>query len=271
MSATPAIGFLSDYGLRDEFVGVCHGVIAQRCPQASVIDICHEVPRHDVRAGALMLAAALPYLPAGVALAVVDPGVGGARRALALRTAEQRILIGPDNGLLLAAAERLGGVTEAYDVSASDVAIRPMSATFHGRDLFAPLAAAAAAGTALASLGEGIAVDGLVRVAQPAAELRGSTLAVHVLRSDTFGNLALDASPRQLQALGLARGSEVTVTAAGREHTARYAGAFAEVPAGALLLYEDSQGALALAVNLGSAARLLGPETLGAELLLGAA
>ena len=147
MTAVPLITFLSDYGPWDEFVGVCHAVIARRCPSARVIDLGHGVPRHDVRAGALALRAALRYTPAGVHLAVVDPGVGGERRAVAARVAlGQRILVGPDNGLLAVAAEELGGVVEAVDISDSPECLRPISATFHGRDVFAPVAAALADG-----------------------------------------------------------------------------------------------------------------------------
>jgi len=269
VSTGPAIGFLSDYGLRDEFVGVCHGVIASRCPAARVIDICHEVPRHDVRGGALMLAAALAHLPAGVALAVVDPGVGSTRRALALRTGTgDRVLVGPDNGLLLPAAERLGGVAEAFDVSAAPVALRPLSPTFHGRDLFAPVAAALAAGVEPDRLGERIPAERLERLELASAELRAGTLVAHVLRVDTFGNLALDALPAQLERIGVGSCSEVAVRAHAGEHRARYVRCFADVPAGALLLYEDSRQALALAVNLGSAADRLGADALAGELLL---
>src|SRR6478752_7327665 len=137
----PLITFLSDYGHLDEFVGVCHGVIARRCPAARVIDITHAIPAYDVRAGAIALADALPYMPPGVHLSVVDPQVGasdqGARRALALRTrAEDRLLVGPDNGLLALAAARFGGVAQAVEINASPERLQPVSHTFHGRDLF---------------------------------------------------------------------------------------------------------------------------------------
>ena len=143
----PVITFLSDYGQLDEFVGVCHGVMARRCPSARVIDLTHAIPRHDVRSGAIVLRSALPFLPAGVHLAVVDPGVSAigrhARRAVAIRTVEQdHVLVGPDNGLLMPAAERLAGVAEAVDIGESPERLRPVSRTFHGRDIFAPVAAA---------------------------------------------------------------------------------------------------------------------------------
>jgi S-adenosylmethionine hydrolase len=259
----PVITFLSDYGLLDEFVGVCHGVIARRAPAARVIDLTHAIPRHDVRAGATVLAAAVPFLPAGVHLAVVDPGVGASgtqgRRAVALRTAgEDRLLVGPDNGLLMPAAERLGGVSDAADVSASPERLEPVSRTFHGRDIFAPVAAALAAGAALGEVGDPLEVTELRGLALPSARIADGALAAHVLRADAFGNLVLDASAAQLHALGTRTGGLLSVEHAGRSHGARYAWTFADVAPGELLLYEDAQRMLALAVNRGSAAELLG-------------
>jgi S-adenosyl-L-methionine hydrolase (adenosine-forming) len=263
MTRTPVITFLSDYGLEDEFVGVCHGVIARRCPAARVIDITHGIPPQDVRAGALALAAALPYMPAGVHLAVVDPGVGErgatARRALALRTAPQeRLLVGPDNGLLLPAAERVGRVEAAVEISRSPERAPIVSRTFHGRDLFAPVAAALAAGAPLEEMGSPLDTATLRRIEVPVAEVRDGELHARVLMSDRFGNLVLDASPAQLAQIEASEGSALTVRSAGRAHDARLAGAFADVPAGELLVYEDAQRMVAIAVNLGSAAELLG-------------
>ena len=262
MHAPLPISFLSDYGHADEFVGVCHGVIALRCPEARVIDLSHAVPRHDVRAGALILRASLPYLPAGVHLAVVDPGVGavgpGARRALALRTvADERLLVGPDNGLLMLAAEDRGGVAEAVDIGASPVRLRPVSRTFHGRDIFAPVAAALAAGAPLQALGEPLDAASLRRVELPEARAGDGCLTVHVVHADAYGNLVLDAAPAQLAAL-CRQGSELRVLSGASGHPARWVDAFADVAAGELLLYEDARGSLALAVNRGSAAELLG-------------
>jgi S-adenosylmethionine hydrolase len=261
----PVITFLSDYGLEDEFVGVCHGVIARRCPHARVIDLTHGIPAHDVRYGALVLAAALPFLPAGVHLAVVDPGVGvsgeHARRALALRTQqEQRLLVGPDNGLLMLAAERLGGAVEAVEVSDSPERAPTLSRTFHGRDVFAPVSAALAAGVPLAAVGDALPVGELERLSLPAARIGDGALFTHVLHSDRFGNLVLDASPAQLAEVGARAGASVTVRHAGGAHRARCAGTFAEVPVGELIIYTDAQQMLALAVNQGSAAELLGAQ-----------
>jgi S-adenosylmethionine hydrolase len=257
----PVITFLSDYGLRDEFVGVCHGVMLRRCPDARVVDITHGIDRHDVRTGALTLAAALAYAPTGVHLAVVDPGVGGERRAVALRVAdEDRLLVGPDNGLLMVAAERLGGVVEAVDVGHSPHRLEPVSATFHGRDLFAPVAAALAAGEPLGAAGEPIAVDSLTRLELPAARLEEGGVVAHVLGCDRFGNAVLDCTHDQLSQAGFQLGESVEVVAGDESWRARYARTFAEVEPGELLVYEDSQRMLALAVNRGSAVDRLALE-----------
>src|SRR5947209_6753044 len=165
--SAPVITFLSDYGLEDDFVGVCHAVIASLCPAARVIDLTHGVGRQDVRSGALILEQALPYLPIGVHLAVVDPDVGAERRAVALRSGDDRVLVGPDNGLLSLAAERAGGVIEAVDIAQSQFRLEPVSATFHGRDIFAPVAAAVARGVPLAEVGDACDPDRLVRLTLP--------------------------------------------------------------------------------------------------------
>ncbi|MEX2253522.1 MAG: SAM-dependent chlorinase/fluorinase, partial [Thermoleophilaceae bacterium] len=144
------VTLLTDYGAEDEFVGVLHGVIRRACPEAQVIDITHGVPRYDVRRGAIVLRNTLPYMPAGVHLAVVDPQVGTERRAVALRCEDGRILVGPDNGLLSLAWEGCGGVELAVDVTRSPHRLEPVSATFHGRDVVAPVAAPLAAGAEVA-------------------------------------------------------------------------------------------------------------------------
>jgi len=256
------ITFLSDYGYHDEFVGVCHGVIARRCPQARVIDISHAIPRHDVRAGALVLADALPYVPAGVHLAVVDPEVGSSgrhtRRAVAARTLEEkRLLVGPDNGLLMLAAERLGGVVEAVEITRSRERLEPLSATFHGRDIFAPVAAALAAGEPLLAVGERLAVSELQPLTLPVARVLDGVLRAHVLRADQFGNLILDASAADIARAGLRLGAAVRVEIGGRSLPGRYVSTFADVPPDQLLLYVDATRMAALAVNRGSAAEHL--------------
>jgi len=253
------VTFLSDYGLDDDFVGVCHGVIARIAPAARVIDITHGIARHEVRSGAIVLARSLPYMPAGVHLAVVDPGVGSERRAVALRCAgdESRLLVGPDNGLLSLAAQRFGGVAEAVDVGASSLRLTPQSASFHGRDLFAPVAAHLAAGTPLERAGTALDPAQLVTLELPRAEASEAGLVAHVLHADRFGNVMLDARPEDLDAGGLRSATAVIVNGVRAAH----ARTFADVPPGGLLLYEDSYGALSLAINRGSALDALGLET----------
>jgi S-adenosyl-L-methionine hydrolase (adenosine-forming) len=258
MAARP-VTFLSDYGLADEFVGVVHGVIAGICPEARVIDLGHGVPRQDVQAGALMLARALPYLPVGVHLAVVDPEVGARRRAVALRTVEEgRLLVGPDNGLLMPAAERFGGVAEAVEISASPWRLEPLSATFHGRDVFAPVAARLACGAPLASAGTPLEPGELVVLAQTRARQEEDALVAHVVGIDTFGNALLDAAHDDLLERGLRLGDTLAARTERRRVRGVLARTFSDVLAGGLLVYEDSGGSLALAVNGGDAAALLG-------------
>ena len=252
----PVVTFLSDYGLEDDFVGVCHGVIGRIAPRVRVIDVTHGIERHDVRSGALVLRRALEFMPAGVDLAVVDPGVGGRRRAVALRCAEQgRLLVGPDNGLLMLAAERFGGVVEAVDVGASPLRLEPVSASFHGRDVFAPVAAHLATGdVSLTQAGEPLDVSELVALELPRPATTDGGVVAHALHADRYGNVVLDAGRAELADSGLRLGSPLTVN--GRR--ALYARTFGDVAAGELLLYEDGYRVLSLAVNRGSAREALG-------------
>jgi len=247
------VTLLTDFGRGDDFAGVCHGVILGICPSARVIDLTHGIPRHDVRRGALSLRNALPFVPVGVHLAVVDPGVGTARRGVALRCGDGRLLVGPDNGLLSLAWERLGGVAQAVDLARSSVRLEPVSPTFHGRDVFAPVAAHLAAGAALEQLGEHVDPAELARMELPSARSEGGVLVAHVLTIDSFGNVELDASRDELPP-----GRRVELeTPAGRFELAR-AETFAEVEPGGALLFEDSYGAVAVAVNQGHAGSLMG-------------
>jgi S-adenosylmethionine hydrolase len=253
------ITFLSDYGHADEFVGVCHAVISRIAPEARVVDLTHGVPRHQVRAAALILRNALPYTPPGVHLAVVDPEVGAERRAVALRTAEEdRLLVGPDNGLLTLAADRFGGAIEAVEVGRSPFRLEPVSATFHGRDVFAPVAAHLAAGAALAEAGEPLDPATLAALELPQPRQEDGALVAHVLAVDRFGNAALDIGHDDLAGTGLRLGRSVVLEAgAGRRRRAQYAVTFADVAPGELLVYEDAWRTLAVAVNRGDAAREL--------------
>jgi S-adenosylmethionine hydrolase len=256
----PIVTFLSDYGHVDDFVGVCHGVIAGIAPEARVIDITHGVGRHDVRGGALTLRNALPYMPVGVHLAVVDPEVGKERRAIAARAADDRLLVGPDNGLLSLAAERLGGVVEAVDIGRSGWRLEPVSATFHGRDIFAPVAAHLAAGSALGDAGDPCDPDELVQLELPRPRFENGEVVAHVLAVDRFGNVALDVTHDDLTESALRLGHRLELETGTDRYPGHFAVTFADVPSGELLVYEDAYRTLAIAVNRGSAAELLGAD-----------
>ncbi len=263
MAPAPTLTFLSDYGLSDDFVGICHGVIARICAEARVIDLSHGVPRHDVRAGALILRDALDYTPAGVTLAVVDPDVGAERRAVALAAADGRTFVGPDNGLLVPAAQRAGGIVQAVDIARSRFRLEPVSATFHGRDIFAPVAAHLAAGVPLGEAGDPLAPGDLIELKLPSAILEAGALVTHVLQVDRFGNLQLDAGHEQLEGTGLRLGHPVSVQSSAHGAEAdrvQYVRTFADVAKGELLLYEDARRRLALAVSHGDAASRLGMQ-----------
>ena len=259
------ISFLSDYGLADEFVGLVHGVMAEIAPQSRVIDVTHGIPRHNVVAGALSLARAVPYLPPGVHLAIVDPEVGARRRAIALRVTDDRDqvrhLVGPDNGLLIAAAEVLGGIEDVHEISHSDWRLEPVSATFHGRDVFAPVAARLAAGAHIADAGPPLDPDELVTLESTRATVEDGRLVARVVNVDIFGNVGLDATHADASGLGLRQGVPLRLTIDGSEVDAVMARAFGDVSPGSVLIYEDSARTLAIAVNCGSAAEVLGLAT----------
>jgi S-adenosylmethionine hydrolase len=252
---------LTDYGHADEFVGVCHAVARGILPpEVPIVDLTHGVPRHDVRHGALSLRNALPYVPVGVHVAVVDPQVGTERRAVAVRCADGRVLVGPDNGLLSLGWERAGGALEAIDISRSQHRLEPASATFHGRDVFVPVAAQLAAGAELLDAGEPLALEELEVLELPQPRLEDGAAVAHALLVDGYGNVSLDLAHEHMMALGLTIGTRAEVVCADRSATATVVQTFADVPAGEMLVYEDAWGAVAVAVNRGDAAAALGVE-----------
>ena len=261
------ITFLTDFGLQDDFVGTCHGVIKTIAPDVQIIDVTHGVRPGGILQGALTLANSLPYAPAGVHLAVVDPGVGGGRRPLALRDAEGRLHVGPDNGLLLPAAERFGGVVEAHELANPAYALESVSRTFHGRDLFAPAAAHLALGVTLAELGPPIDPEALVRLELPLANVGHARIQCTVLGVDRFGNVALNLAREHLDDAGIVPGTRVELVSDGNHYFAVAARTFSDARPGDLILYEDSYRSLAVAVAQGSAAALLGVEE-GSDLLI---
>ena len=253
------ICFASDYGHADDFAGVCRGVIARVAPGVRVIDVTHGLPERNVLAGALVLRNTLPYLPDGaVHLAVVDPGVGGPRRAVALRSGGDRLFVGPDNGLLTLAADSDGGVEVAHELTNEELWLAPLSATFHGRDIFAPVAARLAEGLALDVAGRAIAPAGLVRLELPEPRRHRDGLTTTALLVDRFGNVALNLRAPQLAAAKF--GDTVELLCGGERFIARVARTFASVRASDIVVLVDSYGQVAIAVNAGSAEEVLGLE-----------
>jgi S-adenosyl-L-methionine hydrolase (adenosine-forming) len=250
------VTFLSDFGLQDDFVGTCHGVIKAIAPDVEIIDVTHGIPPQQVLQGALVLANTTPYMPQGVHLAVVDPGVGSSRRPLALRSGDGRILVGPDNGLLVPAAERLGGIAEVHELANADYALDIVSRTFHGRDLFAPAAAHLANGVPLESLGPPVAADALARLDLPEPEVGESRIHATVLYIDRFGNVQLNLTREHLQRAEVTPGTVVEVELALDRYYAVAARTFADARKGDVILYEDAYKNIALAISGGNAAEL---------------
>jgi len=249
--------FLTDYGLEDGFVAVCHGVSSRIAPNALIIDITHLVPPRDIRRGAAVLAQTVPYFPPAVHVAVVDPGVGTARRAVAV-AAGGSVFVGPDNGLLSWAVEAAGGATAAVSLTNRALWLDAVAVTFHGRDIFMPVAAHLAAGTAtLAEAGEELDPGSLVVLPRPASRVRDGAAEGEVVTVDRFGNVQLSVTGADAARAGIVPGALVAVAGRGRELTVPFGTTFGEVAPGELVGYTDSAGFVAIAVNGGDAARRL--------------
>ena len=260
------ISFTTDYGIDDGFVAACEGVIARIAPGPRVLHVSHTVPAQDVRRGGAILAQTAPYLPPAVHLAVVDPGVGTERRGIVVVAAEG-VLVGPDNGLLVPAAEALGGVRAAYLLTEPAYQLSRVSATFHGRDIFAPAAAHLAAGIAPENFGAGVDVTTLVRLPEPETLVEQGKVTTEVLSIDSFGNVQLAATGADLDAAGAMPGTAAHVNLGGRSVNAVVARTFGDAGPEGVIVYLDSAGRVALAVNGGSAAADF-ETTLGDQVLL---
>ncbi len=267
--ARPVITFLSDFG--PAAPAVCRGVMFGIAPDANIIDVNHQVPRYSIRDGAASLVFALPHMPVGVHVAVVDPGVGTARLPIALKTGRGDVLIGPDNGLLIEAAERLGGIVEARAIENRALWLPVVSSSFHGRDIFAPTAAHLAMGTPYESVGHAVPIDGLVRLARPEAQVLDGRLETQVTHVMIFGNVSFAGTTLDLiSAIGpLPTGRPLRLTFARVDGAATGAGdelvedtvwgeTFGSVPIGSSVVMADSEGRLSLSDNQGDAARRLG-------------
>ena len=251
------ICFLSDFGLADDFVGTCKGVMLRVAPGVAIVDLTHEVPGFEIEAGAEILQHATRYMPEDVVyLAVVDPGVGTERRALALREESGALLVGPDNGILVPAAEALGGITEAVLLTNGRYHVHPVSNTFHGRDVFSPVAAHLAAGVQLSELGEAVEPSSLARFEEPGGEeVGGEGVTAHIISVDRYGNARLSISQEEW---GLEYDATLGVDVGEGEMEVRYLETFGSARTGELVLVPDSHWRLSLAINKGNAARALG-------------
>ncbi len=252
------ISFLSDFGHDDEFVGVVHGVLAKLAPESRVIDVSHATPRGNLRAGALALTRAIQYMPEGVCLAVVDPGVGSDRKAIAAET-PWGFFVGPDNGLLSPAVAMVGGADQVVSIENPEAMIPSPGETFHGRDVFAPAAALLAAGdVALGDLGPPVADEELTPLLLPLAEVEGSTVTGEAWWIDGFGNVETNISPDDASLAGLSSGDVVNVKVGSTLHVVRWVTSYSDVEDGDPLIHVDSAGLLALAVRGGRADETLG-------------
>jgi S-adenosylmethionine hydrolase len=252
------VTFTSDFGTSEEWVGVVKGIVLSVNPNANIVDISHEIPPFDIGKGAFVLAAALPYMPLGVHLAVVDPGVGTRRLAVALRAVRGDLLVGPDNGLLMPAAETLGGVDKAYFLDDQDFFRTPVHPTFHARDIFAPVVAHLSLGVDPREMGSPMSVDDLVPAPWGRAREGEGAIYATVVDVDRFGSLRLNAYPSQVDELGCREGDTVTLDVGEEEMEAILVSTFGEVETGRTILFEDSSGMIAVGINGGSLARLSG-------------
>jgi S-adenosylmethionine hydrolase len=252
------ISFLSDYGVRDEFVGIVKCVIADLAPHAKVIDLTHDIPPFDVRAGSLALARCISYVPTGIVLAVVDPGVGTTRRAVAVSVGGGRgVLIGPDNGLLSMGTALAGGAESAVVLNNPEYQLATPGTTFAGRDIFAPAAAHLCNGVPLAALGDAIDPNVLLPGVVPLSRVEGEETTAEITWVDRYGNCQLNVGPDDVSAYGSTL--SITFTTATGERSSRSAVVAPNFSAigGGIGLVIDSFGMLAISVDRGSAADAL--------------
>lgn len=251
MARFDTVSFLSDFGTVDEFVGVVKAVIRDIARHVTVIDITHEIAPFDVRAGSLALARAIQYLPSGVVLAVVDPGVGTERRAVAIEVAGgEGVLVGPDNGLLPAAASFAGGAERAVVLDAASYHLPSPGATFAARDVFAPVAAHVCNGVPLTDLGTEIDPALLRPGLVPLPRYEEGAIVAEVLWVDRFGNAQLNVGPAEIEEWG----DRVRLRAGGATRTGKVCQTYADIGAGALGLVVDSYGLLSVCLDRHSAA-----------------
>jgi hypothetical protein len=251
------VTFTSDYGHEDVFVGVCKGVIAQRAPHARVLDVCHLVPQQDVERGATLLAAAIPYLPVAIHLALVDPMDGTGSRGVVVETGDGSLLVGPDNGVLSLAWPERGDITRAFEATNAALWRDAVHRTFRGRDVFAPLAGQLAQGTKPEEVGPEVDPSGLVRLSLREVVVDDDHVHAEVRGVDHFGNVSLNAARSDLEAAGISFGDTVELRCNGRSLSVLFTPTYGDVARGRLALCEDSFRSIMLSVNGGHASRRL--------------
>jgi S-adenosylmethionine hydrolase len=249
------VSFLSDFGLRDEFVGVVKSVIRDVAPHAVVIDLTHDIPAHDVRAGSLALARAVPYVASGVVLAIVDPGVGTDRRAVAIEVADgEGVFVGPDNGLLAAAVALTGGAQRSVALTDSTYHLESAGGTFAGRDIFGPVVGHLCAGVDIEEFGERVDPITLLPGTLPISREEDGAIIAEVLWVDTYGNVQLNVDRDELDTLG----DPVTITHGGdKTRVVHRADAYASIRAGGIGIVVDAYGLASLSGDRSSAAEAL--------------
>jgi S-adenosylmethionine hydrolase len=251
----PVITLLTDYGIKDSYVAEVKGAILKILPEATIVDVSHDVGNYSIDEGAFHMARSAPYFPEGtVHVGVVDPTVGSERKAIIIQ-ARGAFFVGPDNGLLAPAAERLG-VERVFEITDRDLLPTRVSDVFDGRDTFGPTGALLAKGVPPEEIGTEI--DGYVRIPEYEPRIDGGTVEATVIHVDGFGNLVTNVTYEVLEGIGAVDGSTFRVEASGQEYALPYVRRFSAVPEGELLLLVAGGGYLELAVNQGNAKERLG-------------
>ena len=261
MKQRAIVSFLSDYGLQDEFVGICHGVMLRIAPHVRIVDIHHSILRQDIRHGAVVLQQSVTYIPDSVHLAVDDPTVGSDRRAVIVESSWGEVFVGPDNGLLIPAAESCGGVRRAFQVTDNRFLLTPVSRTFQGRDVFSPVTAHIANGVDPSEFGPAIPTDDLVRLEVPEAWVHEDHLHAEILQVDRFGNLQMNFACNHLEKVALSDEEVIEIRLEGHRLRVPLVGTFSDVEPGSFVLVEDSYRHMSLAINKGDAAAKLRART----------
>lgn len=251
---SPLISLTTDFSTRSEAVGVMKAVILKICPEARILDVCHHIERFNLREGAWTLGAAVSYLPKGIHVGVIDPGVGTERRGIIIETKRGDFLVGPDNGILIPAAERLEGIVKAVEIKEEKYLQKPIAPSFHGRDVFASVAAYLARSVSIEKFGPELNEKELVEAPYKKGELKKGALEGEVLHIDGFGNCATNISSELLKVIDLKKGEFALIKLSRKEFKLRVLDTFGETMIGEGMLMDDTYGRIALSVNQQSAA-----------------